>query len=71
VSAHGSLARPAPNRLWTIRDVADFARVSTRTVHRRIADGTLPAIRIGGLVRFDPHAVTEALEGSALDGQSG
>jgi excisionase family DNA binding protein len=47
--------------LWTIDDVAAFARVSRRTVKRRVADGTLPTVSIGPTVRFDPLAVRAAL----------
>jgi excisionase family DNA binding protein len=49
-------------RLWTTEDVARFARISPRTVQRRVADGKLPAIRLGGVVRFDPDAVVAAIE---------
>ncbi|HTQ45746.1 MAG TPA: helix-turn-helix domain-containing protein [Polyangiaceae bacterium] len=52
--------------LWTVDEVADYLRLSTRTVHRRVADGTLPALKIGALVRFDPDAVAAAVTGSPL-----
>jgi excisionase family DNA binding protein len=55
VSAHGTLATRRP--LWTIDDAARYLRVSTRTIRRRVADGTIPAIRLGGLVRFNPDAL--------------
>jgi excisionase family DNA binding protein len=47
--------------LWTCDDVARYLRVSTRTVRRRAADGTIPAVRIGGTLRFEPDAVTSAV----------
>ncbi len=44
-------------RLWTVRDVAAFLRMSQSWVNKRAADGTLPVWRIGRSVRFDPAAV--------------
>ena len=41
----------------TIADVARIKKVSTDTVRRRIADGTLPAVRIGRLIRIPRSAV--------------
>jgi excisionase family DNA binding protein len=38
-------------RLLNIPEVADLLGCSPRTVHRRIADGALPAFRDGQLVR--------------------
>ena len=45
--------RRRPNRPASITTFAKQATVSTRTVHRRIADGTLPAWKVGHLVRVD------------------
>jgi excisionase family DNA binding protein len=47
-------------RLWTKAEVADFPRLSTRTIDRRVRDGSLPAIKLGGSIRFSPSAVIEA-----------
>jgi excisionase family DNA binding protein len=44
-------------RLWTAGDAADWLNVSTETVRRRIADGTIRAIKLGRLVRIDPAAL--------------
>ena len=48
-------AYAAPEPLMTIRGSADALDVSTRTVSRLIAAGTLPAVRIGRLVRIRPE----------------
>ncbi len=38
----------------SVEDAAALEGVSTRTIRRRIADGTLPAVRIGPrLIRID------------------
>jgi excisionase family DNA binding protein len=47
--------------LWTTADLAAYLRASKRTVRRRVADGTLPVVRSGRLVRLDPDAVERAL----------
>lgn len=44
----------------TIAEVARLKKVSVYTVRRRIADGTLPAVRIGRLIRI-PRAGVEQL----------
>ena len=43
-----------PEPLMTIRGSANTLDVSTRTVSRLIAAGTLPVVRIGRLVRIRP-----------------
>jgi excisionase family DNA binding protein len=56
------MAAPVALRpLWTVDDLARYLRVSKRTITRRVADGSLPAVRTGRLVRFDPERVVEAL----------
>lgn len=43
-----------PDTQWlTIAQFAEQLGVSSKTVRRRITDGTIPAIRIGRLVRID------------------
>jgi excisionase family DNA binding protein len=38
--------------LLTVSEVAERLRVSTKTVRRRIKDGSLRSIRISGLIRI-------------------
>lgn len=38
-------------------DVADRLGVSVKTVRRRIADGTIPAVRVGRLIRIPADAI--------------
>lgn len=47
------------DRLWTVADVADYLQLSTSWVYKRTAEGTLPCIRLGASVRFDPEAIAE------------
>jgi excisionase family DNA binding protein len=46
--------------LWSTADVANYMRCSERQVYNLRKSG-LPAIHIGGLIRFDPQAVREWL----------
>ena len=50
-----------PNRviepLWTVKEVADFLRVSRSWVYHRAEAAELPCLRIGALLRFDPARI--------------
>lgn len=41
-----------PDQLLTARQVADVLQLGLRTVYRYAADGTIPARKIGGSLRF-------------------
>ena len=43
--------------LWTAGEVAAYLRVSRSWVYQHAEDGTLPSMKIVGLLRFDPDAV--------------
>ena len=45
--------------LWGIDDVADFLRISDRSVRRRMKEDGLPHRWIGGKLRFIPDEVSE------------
>ena len=44
-------------RLWTVKNVAEFLQCSRDFVYEHAEDGTLPCRRIGGLLRFDPDTI--------------
>ena len=46
--------KSGPRPLLTLKEVAGLLRVSEKTVQRRIANGQLPVIRDGGMVRIHP-----------------
>ena len=46
------LRRPR-RRLVALSVFAEHADVSTKTIRRRISDGTLPAYRVGRLIKLD------------------
>ena len=43
--------------LWTSNDVARYLKASRSWVYQQAAAGTLPSLRIGGLLRFDPATI--------------
>lgn len=43
--------------IYTVRDVADILKVSTKTVYRLVKDGTLPCIWIYGSIRIPQNAL--------------
>lgn len=49
-------------RLASLNDAAAYAHVNPRTIRRRIADGSLPAYRVGlKLIRVDLDDVDQLL----------
>jgi excisionase family DNA binding protein len=45
----------------SIAEIAEAYDISTKTVRRRIADGSLPARRLGRLIRIDVEAAENLL----------
>ena len=44
----------------TIQEAADLFKVSTKTIRRRLADGSIPALRLGGVIRINPADLAQA-----------
>ena len=54
-------------RLASISIAADYAGVCTKTIRRRIADGTLTSYRLGSrIIRVDLDELDRLLTGSAV-----
>lgn len=45
-------------RLWTVRDVAQFLGVHEKTIYDWAARGDLPCFRLGNRLRFSPTELT-------------
>jgi excisionase family DNA binding protein len=43
--------------LWKVQDVAKYLQVSTSLVYKKAEAGTIPTLRIGAALRFDPATV--------------
>ena len=48
---------PTAPRLLTIKDVAERLQMSSRTIHRLVANGDITVIRIGRSVRISEKAL--------------
>jgi excisionase family DNA binding protein len=51
-----------PRRLVTVPEAAELLQVSVRQIRRLIADGRLPATRVGRTVRLRPEALAALLD---------
>jgi hypothetical protein len=61
-SGNGGAPRAAGGRtsdecLWTVHDVAAFLQASTSWVYKASGAGTLPCVRVGAMLRFDPACI--------------
>lgn len=64
--AHGCLPRdgnPPTERLWRVEDVAHYLNLSESWVYKEAALGTLPSIRIGAALRFEPDEIRRFARG--------
>jgi excisionase family DNA binding protein len=62
-SHHLSLADriEAIDHALTVKELAPMLSLSLTLLYNRAREGRIPSYRIGGSVRFDPHAVAEWL----------
>jgi excisionase family DNA binding protein len=59
-----SMRYPFENiRLLTLSEAAQLLQVSTRTLHRMIRNGTLPAFKVGGQWRVRERQLRDWVEG--------
>ncbi len=57
--------------LWTAEDVAAFLRVSLSMVYKLRRQGSLPAVRVGALLRFQPDTVRGFARDDGMAGDPG
>lgn len=67
-SSNAIAAPPGAEPLWTVAEAAEYLNVSKSWVYRAAEAGTLPHLKLGGLVRFLPRAIRE--HASALEAQA-
>jgi len=53
-------------RLWTIDDVSEYLNVKRSTLYSWVRNGTIPAHKIGGALRFDPIDIEGVVEASKV-----
>jgi excisionase family DNA binding protein len=54
--------------LWDAREVARFLGVHRNWVYLQAESGSLPCVRIGGLLRFEPETIRAIARGSPIKG---
>jgi excisionase family DNA binding protein len=47
--------------MLTVKELAPLLAMSPKTLYARVERGTLPAVRSGSLIRFDPYLTAEWL----------
>lgn len=52
----------APSQVYTIRDVAEYFKCSTRKIHRLVATGQLRGFKIGNQRRFRGEEILQYIE---------
>lgn len=57
--------------LWTVKETAEYLRMSSSWVYKRSEKGELPCVRLGGVVRFVPDQVRAYMAESATQKPAG
>lgn len=57
-------------KLLTIEEAAEYMNVSPRFIRDRRGDGKLRAVKLGGLLRFDPDDIDRYIDASRESGGS-
>jgi excisionase family DNA binding protein len=68
-SASDSLPAQIRNRrtAWTAEELAELLALSRKHIYKLAKNRRMPSLRIGGAIRFDPHATANWLEGKAIN----
>lgn len=53
--------KPERRKLISLQDYAEECGVTVKFLRDRIADGTLPAYKLGSVIRVDPDEADQAL----------
>ncbi len=49
----------AMGRALTVEELARLFNVSEKGLYKKVSTGRMPAIRLGSMIRFDPHATAK------------
>ncbi|MGD9852467.1 MAG: helix-turn-helix domain-containing protein [Nitrospirales bacterium] len=49
--------QPSSSSLWTIATLSTYLQIKASTLYAWVAQGKIPALRIHGLIRFDPKDI--------------
>lgn len=45
--------------LWTVREAAEFLRMSSSWLYKRVEQGDFPHVKLGNIIRFVPEQVRQ------------
>lgn len=62
---------PGAGAILTIKEVADYLKVTERTIYRLAAAKQIPAFKVGGSWRFSQADIDEWIKQQSSSGQSG
>jgi excisionase family DNA binding protein len=51
---------------WTADELAQLLSLSRKHIYKLAKKGRMPSLRIGGAIRFDPHATASWIEAKAI-----
>jgi excisionase family DNA binding protein len=63
----GAMATAKSSGILTIKEVADFLKVTERTIYRLAAAKQIPAFKVGGSWRFSQADIAEWIKQQAVD----
>ena len=52
--------------IMTVREVAEYLKVNERTIYRLVANGGIPAFKVGGSWRFRKAEINRWTESNAI-----
>jgi excisionase family DNA binding protein len=52
---------------WTAEELAEVLSLSRKHIYKLAKRGRMPSLRIGGAIRFDPHAIAAWIESKAIE----
>ena len=55
----------ATGRALTVEELAELLNVSTKGLYSKVRTGRMPALKLGSMIRFDPHVTARWLEDQA------
>ena len=56
--------------ILTLKQVADFLKVTARTIYRLAAAGKIPAFKVGGTWRFSRAEINRWIQRQQIDGKA-
>ena len=68
-SQHRTDRTPVVEGLWDTRQAAEFLRVSDSWIYHRASAGSIPCVRVGHNLRFDPDALRAWVRGERRGGR--